>query len=93
MSEELTLDQEAAALCEKLSDLDLSERQRELLDAILLIASTVSQEQDDFDKEFENCFEPGQAARILKYQHSSTVHVVGKQFGPSIITNMIITRP
>jgi hypothetical protein len=82
MSDKPITDDVAAALCNKLKKVELTEQERDLLRAILKIARDVTGPSEKFDKDldadFGNCFEPGQAAVIVQYlttEHSITKHV------------------
>ena len=49
----------------KLDGLDLSEEQRRLLDEIVRIAWVVADQGDALDAQFDDSFEPGEAAAIM----------------------------
>lgn len=56
---------ELRELCTKLEALELSEGQRRLLDSIVKIAWAVVYEGEFLDAQFDDSFEPGEAAAIM----------------------------
>jgi hypothetical protein len=90
--------EEVDDLCTKLKNLedDLSPAQALLLNTILRIAHDVTVPQEPLDKEFDGCFEPGQAAMILSYQEGAPAkqaNMITRSFGagggPVMITCMV----
>ncbi|HEV2782536.1 MAG TPA: hypothetical protein VGX25_24345 [Actinophytocola sp.] len=71
MAHQSITQEELTDLCDKLRELDLTEAQRALLDAILRIAFDATVPEESLDDEFDGCFEPDQAAVILAYQDAS----------------------
>lgn len=67
MAEQPITDEVAAALCAKLKKCGLTQAERTLLEKALKVARHTTNPHAQFDLEFDDCFEPGEAALIMKY--------------------------
>lgn len=68
--------QELEELRTKLAELELSDAQRHLLDAVLRIAWDLVGSQASLDAEFDGCFEPGEAEAIMAYLSAPRNHSI-----------------
>jgi hypothetical protein len=87
-------DAEAADLWAKIGQLDLSPKQRALVNMVFTIAVEVTSSKEWPDDGFDGSFEPGQAALIMMYQASATDYMVTKAVGhaPAALISRLISR-
>jgi hypothetical protein len=78
MSDPSMSDEVFRSLCEKLTKADLTPEERELLNGILKIVWDVAGPSGSPDKEFDGCFEPGEAALIGAYLKAPSETTVSK---------------